>query len=159
MDRKNVELRLGLSLLAVHQFLYERSGGRYGARLGWLPILLLRTRGRRSGQTRTAALTYVRDGDAYAVVGSKGGSDSPPAWLLNLEAQPEVEVQVGTRAFPARARIATAAEQRRLWARAVELWPGYAGYQRKTERKIPIVLLEPATSRRPSSGKRPGKAR
>src|SRR4030081_3080038 len=106
---------LGLRLLGLHQLVYERSGGIIGHRLGDIRMLLLRTRGRKSGEQRTAALLYLEDGNRYIVVGSKGGSDTPPAWLLNLESDPEVEVQVGTRRFAAKARRATAAERRCLW--------------------------------------------
>src|ERR1700687_2989656 len=93
---------VGLRLLAVHQFFYELSGGRIGARIGRLAMLLLRTTGRKTGHLRTAALLYQRDGDHFVVVGSKAGSDAPPGWLLNLKAIPEVGVQVGTKRFAAK---------------------------------------------------------
>src|SRR5262245_29955879 len=93
-------------LLAVHQWLYEVSDGRIGAMLGGRPMLLLRTIGRRSGQPRTAALLYVRDGDAYAVVASKGGAPQHPAWFHNLISRPDVEIQVGRQRIPMRARVA-----------------------------------------------------
>lgn len=135
---------LGLRILGVHQFIYERSGGRIGRRLGKAPMLLLETRGRKTGRTRTVALLYHRDRDDYVVVGSLGGSDTPPAWLLNLQATPEVGVQVGTERFPARARVASADERRRLWAELTRLWPNYDRYQTQTTREIPVVILEPA---------------
>ena len=135
---------VGLQLLHLHQRAYELTGGRWGHRFGRLQTLLLRTTGRRSGQQRTAALLYHRDGDRLIVVGSKGGSDTPPGWLLNLQAQPDVEVQVGTHRFPARARVATGAEQRRLWPVMTALWPDYERYQAQTGRRIPLVVLEPA---------------
>lgn len=134
---------VGLSLLHVHQWAYELTGGRWGHGIGRLRTLLLRTTGRRSGRRRTVALLYQRDGDRLIVVGSKGGSDTPPGWLLNLQAQPDVEVQVGTRRFPARARVATADEQRRLWPVMTRLWPDYERYQSQTNRRIPLVILEP----------------
>lgn len=133
---------VGLRALALHQFIYERSGGRIGERIGRVSMLLLRTTGRKTGQQRTAALLYHRDGDDHVVVGSKGGSDTPPAWLLNLQASPEVEVQVGTRRFNARARIATDAERRRLWPEVTRIWPQYDRYQSQTARTIPLVILE-----------------
>ncbi len=133
---------VGIRLLAVHQRLYEVSGGRIGHQLGHLRTLLLRTTGRRSGQGRTAALVYHQDGQRFVVVGSRGGSDRPPGWLLNLLADPDVEVQVGTRRFPARGRVATAAEQQRLWPVMTALWPDYERYQRQTSRRIPLVILE-----------------
>ncbi|HAF20270.1 MAG TPA: nitroreductase family deazaflavin-dependent oxidoreductase [Chloroflexi bacterium] len=137
---------LGLRALALHQFVYEISGGRIGKRIGKAPMLLLRTTGRKSGVPRTAALLYHRDGGNYVVVGSKGGSDLPPAWLLNLEGAPEVVVQVGTKRFPARARVASAEEQRRLWPEMTRLWPQYDRYQSQTHRSIPVVILAPEVS-------------
>jgi deazaflavin-dependent oxidoreductase (nitroreductase family) len=140
---------VGLRLLALHQLVYEMSGGRIGERVGRTSMLLLRTTGRRTGKVRTAALLYHLDHDHYVVVGSKGGSDTPPAWLLNLQAQPEVEVQVGTRRFRAKARIASAAERLRLWPEVTRLWPQYDRYQSQTRRVIPLVILAP-------SGPQPG---
>jgi len=137
---------LGLRALALHQFVYEISGGRIGERIGKAPMLLLRTTGRKSGLPRTAALLYHRDGGSYVVVGSKGGSDLPPAWLLNLEAAPEVVVQVGTKRFPATARVASAEERRRLWPEMTRLWPQYDRYQSQTRRSIPLVILAPEIS-------------
>jgi deazaflavin-dependent oxidoreductase (nitroreductase family) len=137
---------LGLRVLALHQFIYEKSGGRIGERIGRSPMLLLRTTGRKTGLPRTAALLYHRDGGSYVVVGSKGGSDLPPAWLLNLEAAPDVVVQVGTKRFPARARVASAEERRRLWPEMTRLWPQYERYQSQTRRSIPLVILAPEVS-------------
>jgi deazaflavin-dependent oxidoreductase (nitroreductase family) len=134
---------LGLRVLALHQFVYEVSGGWIGERIGKAPMLLLRTTGRKTGRPRTAALLYHRDGGTYVVVGSKGGSDVPPAWLLNLEAAPDVGVQVGTKRFAARAHVASAEEQRRLWPEMTRLWPQYDRYQSQTSRLIPLIILEP----------------
>ena len=132
---------IGLRILGAHQLIYELSGGRFGERIGRTRMLLLRTRGRKTGRQRTAALLYHRDGDDYIVVGSKGGSDSAPAWLLNLKMAPEVEVQVGPKHFKARARIASASERRRLWPEVVRLWPQYERYQSQTRRSIPLIVL------------------
>jgi len=137
---------VGLRLLSVHQFIYELSGGRIGGHLGRTPMLLLRTTGRKTGHPRTVALLYHRDGDHYVVVGSKGGSDAPPAWLLNLNAIPDVRVQVGTTRFPAKARVASAAEQRRLWSEVTRLYPQFDRYQSQTRRLIPLVILAPIAS-------------
>jgi deazaflavin-dependent oxidoreductase (nitroreductase family) len=134
---------LGLRVLGIHQFIYERTGGRIGRRLGNAPMLLLETTGRTTGKPRTVALLYHRDRDKYVVVGSKGGSDAPPAWLLNLQASPDVEVQIGTERFPARARVANADERRRLWGELTKLWPNYDRYQTQTARQIPVVILAP----------------
>lgn len=130
-------------LLAVHQWLYENSDGRIGATLGGRPMLLLRTVGRRTRQPRTAALLYVRDGDAYVVIASKGGAPQHPAWFHNLIAQPDVEIQVGRDRIAVRARVAEGEERARLWARADEVNQGqYAVYQSRTKRLIPVIVLE-----------------
>ena len=133
----------GLRVLAVHQFVYEHSGGRIGERLGRTPMLLLHTTGRKTRRSRTAALLYYSDGDRYVVVGSKGGSDAPPAWLLDVEAAPDVEVQVGTMRFPATARVLRASERGRLWPHLIRPWPQYDRYQSQTDRVIPLISLVP----------------
>ncbi|WP_026240022.1 nitroreductase family deazaflavin-dependent oxidoreductase [Parafrankia discariae] len=107
-------------------------------------VLLLFTKGRRSGQPRTNALIFQPWKDAYLVVASKGGTPEPPAWFLNLEADPEVEVQIEGDRFAARARVATAEEKPAMWAKMVEAWPDYDDYQAKTARTIPVVVLERA---------------
>ena len=104
--------------------------------------LILTTRGRRSGEARRNPLIYGRHGDDYLVVGSKGGSPQPPAWYLNLEADPEVEVQVLGDRFAARARTATPEERAALWPTMTREWPAYDDYQKRTSREIPIVILE-----------------
>jgi deazaflavin-dependent oxidoreductase (nitroreductase family) len=134
-------------ILAVHQFIYQRSDGRIGHRILGTPTLLLRTTGRRSGARRTNALVYVGDGDDYVVVASKGGDDHPPAWLLNLEAEPNVEVQVGRQRRPATARVVGHDDRDfdRLWRLVNDNNSGrYDGYQAKTERQIPVVVLSPS---------------
>lgn len=141
---------VGLRLLAVHQFIYELSSGRIGNHIGRTPTLLMRTTGRKTGRQRTVALLYHRDGDHYVVVGSKGGSDAPPAWLLNLNAIPDVLVQVGTKAFPATARVASDAERRRLWPEVTRLYPQFDRYQSQTHRLIPLVIIAPARSEVPT---------
>src|SRR5262245_6313407 len=131
-------------LLTVHQWLYETTDGRIGASLGGRPMLLLRTVGRRTGQARTAALLYVRDGEAYAVIASKGGAPQHPAWFHNLTARPDVEIQVGRQRIPVRARLAEGEERARRWARADEVNHGqYRVYQSRRKRVIPVVVLEP----------------
>jgi deazaflavin-dependent oxidoreductase (nitroreductase family) len=138
-----VELVFG-PLLTVHQWLYEQSDGRIGASLGGRPMLLLRTVGRRSGQPRTSALLYVRDGDAYVVIASKGGAPQHPGWFHNLTAEPNVEIQVGRERMAVHARIAKGDERSRLWARADEINQGqYTVYQSRTSREIPVVVLDP----------------
>jgi len=104
--------------------------------------LILTTRGRRTGEARRTALVYGRDGDDYLVVGSKGGAPQPPAWYLNLQADPEVEVQVLGDRFAARARTAAPEERAALWPTMTREWPAYDDYQARTAREIPIVILE-----------------
>ena len=131
-------------LLTVHQWLYESTDGRIGASLGGRPMLLLRTVGRRTREPRTAALLYVRDAKAFAVIASKGGAPQHPGWFHNLTAEPNVEIQVGRERIPVRARIAEGQERSRLWARADDVNQGqYAIYQSRTKRPIPVVVLEP----------------
>jgi deazaflavin-dependent oxidoreductase (nitroreductase family) len=108
------------------------------------PVLLLTTTGRRSGEQRIAPLIYGRHGDDYLVVASKGGAPQPPAWYRNLEADPHVEVQVKADKFEAVARTATPGEKGELWEAMTEIWPDYDAYQRKTDRPIPVVVLERA---------------
>ena len=105
------------------------------------PILILTTKGRKSGEERTNALIFGRHGDDYLVVGSKGGSPTPPAWYLNLVADPEVHVQVKGDRFAAHARTATAEEKPELWKTMTAVWPDYDAYQQRTEREIPVVVL------------------
>jgi deazaflavin-dependent oxidoreductase (nitroreductase family) len=121
---------------------YVDSGGRRGHRWHGADTLLLTTRGRKSGEMRRTALIYGRDGDRYVVVGSKGGSPTHPAWYLNLEAEPDVTVQVGEEILDARARLATPEERPQLWELMTGIWPDYDTYQRKTDREIPVVVIE-----------------
>jgi deazaflavin-dependent oxidoreductase (nitroreductase family) len=107
-------------------------------------ILLLTTTGRKSGEQRTTPLIYGTSGDAFVVVASKGGSPDPPDWYVNLSENPEVEVQVLDDRFRARARTATAEEKPELWEQMVGHWPDYDEYQRRTDREIPVVILERA---------------
>ena len=110
------------------------------------PTLLLSVLGRRSGVWRRSALIYGRAGDAYVVVASKGGAPQDPAWYTNLVAEPSVHVQVMGEKFMARARVAAGDERARLWDEMAEIWPDYNDYQTKTEREIPVVVLDPVAS-------------
>jgi deazaflavin-dependent oxidoreductase (nitroreductase family) len=132
--------------LRVHQFLYERSNGVVGHRLLGVATLLLRTTGRRTGQTRTNALNYVEDDGRYVVVASRGGAPTPPAWLLNLQANPEVEVQIARRRTQCTATVLhhEDPEFARLWGLVNDKNAGrYDAYQRQTDRQIPLVALTP----------------
>lgn len=127
----------------IHPRLYRWTGGRLGGRVMGMPVLLLTTTGRKSGQPRTRALMYLPDGDRYVVIASYLGEPRHPAWWLNLQAHPDAEIQVGSRRIPVRAREADGEERGRLWSAVVETQGDYAEYQRRTERRIPVVVLEP----------------
>ena len=122
---------------------YRETGGDVGH--DWkkgTSILLLTTKGRKSGEQRTTPLIYGTSNGDYAIVASNGGSDQPPGWYANLEAEPEVEVQVLDDSFTAQARTATPDEKAELWGRMVSEWPDYDAYQENTDREIPVVVLE-----------------
>jgi len=126
-----------------HVARYRETGGEVGHvwREG-STVLLLTTVGRRSGEPRTTPLIYAEDGDRYVIVASKGGAPDHPGWFRNLEKTPEVELQVRDEVFPARARTASGEERERLWRKANVVWPHYDEYARKTDREIPVVVLE-----------------
>jgi F420H(2)-dependent quinone reductase len=128
---------------AIHVALYRLTGGKVGGRMGRAPVLLLTATGRKSGKQRTIPLLYGRDGDNLVVIASVGGAPRHPAWYLNLQGQ-EAEVQVGRERLKVRARDAEGEERERLWAQMVAVYPPYAEYQKKTTRRIPVVVLEPA---------------
>jgi deazaflavin-dependent oxidoreductase (nitroreductase family) len=130
--------------VADHIRLYVESDGEQGHHWNGVPTLLLTTRGRRTGKLRRTALIYGRDGDSYLVVASKGGAPEHPNWYLNLLADPRVEVQVGAEKLTARARIATPDEKPARWRTMASIWPDYDNYQTKTDREIPVVVLDPA---------------
>jgi deazaflavin-dependent oxidoreductase (nitroreductase family) len=121
---------------------YEETDGAEGHDWQGTVTLILTTTGRKSGQPRKSALIYQKFGDDYLIVASKGGADEPPAWYLNLEADPKVEVQVQGDKFRAHARTATAAEKPAMWEVMAKTWPAYNDYQKKTSRQIPVVVLE-----------------
>ena len=132
---------------AVHRAIQRLSFGRLGWQVGAMPVIELTTTGRKSGQPRTVFLTSpLRDGEAYVLVASRGGDDHHPAWFLNLRDNPAVHAKIGGGARrPMRARVADAEERARLWPRIAADYKNYAGYQTRTDREIPLVLLEPAT--------------
>ncbi|MFE2866382.1 nitroreductase family deazaflavin-dependent oxidoreductase [Embleya sp. NPDC059259] len=129
--------------VAEHTRTYLASGGTEGHESNGVHTLVLATTGRRTGTPRRTCLIYGTSGGEYVVVASKGGAAENPAWLMNLEAESSVGVQVGTRRFTARARVASSAERASLWAQMVDIFPLYDEYARKTDREIPIVLLTP----------------
>ena len=129
--------------VADHIREYTESGGEQGHEWRGVPTLLLTVRGRKSGVWRRTALIYGRDADNYVVVASKGGDPKHPLWYLNLLDNPDVGLQVGADTLTARARVAEGDERTRLWERMAQIWPDYNAYQTRTDRQIPIVVLEP----------------
>jgi deazaflavin-dependent oxidoreductase (nitroreductase family) len=124
---------------------YRETGGEVGHE--WKKgskILLLTTKGRKTGEPRTTPLIYENAGDAYVIVASKGGAPEDPGWYRNLSKDPAVELQVKDDVFPAHARTAEGEERERLWKLAAKQWPDYDAYQTKTDREIPVVVLERA---------------
>jgi len=126
---------------AAHSFWYRLTGGRVGGKVSGAPVLLLTTTGRKSGKRRTTPLLYLRDGETIVIVASNGGRDVHPAWWLNLQTNPEADVQLGKARSPLIASKASAEERARLWPLLVEMYPGYGDYQKRTKRQIPVVIL------------------
>jgi deazaflavin-dependent oxidoreductase (nitroreductase family) len=134
------------SLTTLHIACYRATGGVIGHRLGPLPNLLLTTRGRRSGRSRTTALTYIQADGLLGLVASNFGSRTAPHWYRNLQEHPEATVQLKRRRWLVRARPATPEEHERLWTAALAIWPAWAGYAERAQREIPIVVLVPTAS-------------
>ncbi|MCW3032566.1 MAG: hypothetical protein QOK19_514 [Solirubrobacteraceae bacterium] len=131
-------------LMGGHATVYRLTGGLVGHRFpGAPPMLLLDHVGARSGARRTSPLVYARDGENVILVASKGGYPKNPAWLHNLMANPDTTVQIGHSRRPVHARVATDAEREHLWPLVVGVYSGYADYQKRTDRQIPLVVLEP----------------
>jgi deazaflavin-dependent oxidoreductase (nitroreductase family) len=133
-------------VLRLHERLYKATDGRIGHKMIGVPTLLLRSTGRRSGETRTNALVYARDGADYLVVASNGGADKDPAWIFNLRADPEVEIQIGRERQKASARILAPGDPdyARLWKIVDESnHKRYGAYQEQTSRPIPVVVVTP----------------
>lgn len=128
--------------VADHIKRYVDTDGAEGHEWRGVPTLLLTTKGRKSGLLRRSALIYGRDGDSLLLVASVGGAPKHPQWYLNLTSDPTVQVQVGADKFTATARTADADEQARLWPVMTAIWPSYDDYQARTERHIPIVILD-----------------
>lgn len=145
---QGMKLAIGSPIMKVMQrantWLYRASGGKLGASMRGAPVLLLTTRGRKSGQPRTVPLIYLRDGDDYAIVASKGGWPEHPLWYQNLQAHPEVQIEVGGEKSPRIARTANQEERARLWPKLVALYADYDSYQSWSDREIPVVILSRA---------------
>ena len=140
-DRRWDAIRQAIKL---HTFLYRATRGRVGHTFrGGPPMLLLDHLGARSAVKRTTPLVYLRDGENVVLIASKGGHPRHPAWFHNLQAHPDTTIQIGARRSAVRARVADPQERARLWPKAVDVYAGYAAYQERTQREIPLVILEP----------------
>jgi deazaflavin-dependent oxidoreductase (nitroreductase family) len=131
------------SWVKTHIQSYVKSNGKQGHQWRGLPTLLLTTKGRKTGKLRRTALIYGQNGPNYLLVASDGGAPAHPAWYLNLVDNPQVQLQVGEAKLTARARTATPKEKPRLWQLMTKIYPTYDKYQTKTDREIPVVVLEP----------------
>ncbi|HEX7975557.1 MAG TPA: nitroreductase family deazaflavin-dependent oxidoreductase [Anaerolineales bacterium] len=127
----------------VSVFLYRSTGGLLGGRIRGFNVLLLTTTGRKTGRQRTTPLGYLREGDSYVIIASNAGQKRNPGWYFNLQQNPLVQVQIGGRVLNARALTAQGDQRRQLWSRVVAEMPGYANYQKHTQREIPLVVLTP----------------
>jgi F420H(2)-dependent quinone reductase len=131
-------------MMGAHELVYRASDGLIGHRFpGFPPVLLLDHVGAKSGIRRTTPLAYVEEGDDVVLVASKGGHPRNPAWFHNLRANPDTTVQIGRERRAVHARVAGPDERARLWPKAVAAYAGYRGYQERTRRQIPLVILEP----------------
>ena len=128
---------------AVHVFVYRLSGGKIAGEIRGFRLLLLTTTGRKSGKMRTIPLGYFEHDGGYITIGSNAGSASHPAWFRNLRNHPQATIQVKDRRLEVRAETAEGDERGRLWARLMEVAPGYANYAKRTNRQIPLVILRP----------------
>ena len=128
----------------VHARLYRATGGLVGGKMQGMPVLLLTTRGRKSGEPRTVALMYLPRGDAAVVIASNAGEPKHPAWWLNLLAEPRAEIERGGARETVTAREAQGDERERIWKDLAGINSAYTTYQSRTERQIPVVVLEPA---------------
>jgi deazaflavin-dependent oxidoreductase (nitroreductase family) len=130
-------------LSKTHLAVQRLSRGQLLGRVAGMPVLLLTTTGRRSGKARTTPLTFFRDGANLVVIASNGGADRPPDWSLNLQQNPRAVVKIGTDKLTVQARTASAEERERLWVGITATYSGYARYQKKTARQIPVLILTP----------------
>jgi deazaflavin-dependent oxidoreductase (nitroreductase family) len=134
---------VGRRFYRMHRFVYQKSNGRIGHRSPAGPMLLLTTVGRKSGQRRTTPLLYMPQGEGFVVVGSNGGRDQPPAWILNVATTPKVDLQVGRRKLTADARILTEDEKTAIWPTLTTHYKGWSDYQQLTERELNVVSFIP----------------
>lgn len=138
----------------IHVSLFRATDGRIGGRMVGSPVLLLVTTGRKTGLKRTTPLLYLDDGGRYAIVASNGGAPKHPVWWLNLRADPEATVEIGGRKARVRATRAQGEERARLWKGLVRMYGPYETYQKRTDREIPVILLEPVEQNGPTPTER-----
>ncbi len=134
-------------ILKIAVYLYNVLGGRIGGKMGKMPVLLLTTTGRKTGKQRTLPLIYIMDGSAYVITASAGGADKHPGWFFNIRSNPQVVIQVKDTQIKVTAEIAGPEKKSELWARLVAVAPNFAGYQKRTSRDIPMVILHPVEER------------
>ena len=140
----NLKDEVGKVVNVIHRSLVHATGGKVGGKVMGMPVVVLHHTGRTSGKARTSMLTApIVDGDTVVLVASWGGDDRHPQWYRNITANPDVEIELHGQRRPMRARTASEGEKAGLWPRVVSAYKGYAGYQEKTEREIPLVILEP----------------
>jgi deazaflavin-dependent oxidoreductase (nitroreductase family) len=135
--------KLFSSIFSIVVFLYRLTGGKVGGKVQGLSVLLLTTTGRKTGKKRTTPLGYFEHDGSYVIIASNAGFDLHPAWFHNLRSNPQVSVQIKDKQLTAIAETADPELRKQLWAKLTELAPGYAGYQKRTTREIPIVILHP----------------
>jgi len=141
VDKAKVKDVLARAVTTLHTQVYKRTGGKVGAKVGKTTMGLLTTTGRKSGQPRTTPLNIVADGDRWLLVASYGGDDRDPQWFKNLQSNPQATIQFGGETIAVRATVASDEEKKALWPKVVDSYKGYEGYQRKTSRDIPVVVL------------------
>jgi len=134
-------------IFKVMVFLYNVSGGRIGGKMGKAPVLLLTTTGRKTGKQRTLPLIYIMDDSAYVITASAGGADKHPGWFFNTRSNPQATIQVKDAHIKVKAEVAGQEKKSELWARLVEVAPNFAGYEKRTSREIPMVILHPVEER------------
>ena len=137
-------MKLFLKLvLSIYIFLYRLTNGAIGGRMAGLDVLLLTTKGRKTGQPRTSPLGYFKQDGNFVVIASNGGADQNPAWFYNLKSNPQVTVQIGKEQLKAKAEVVDAQKRTQMWADLVKMAPTYGRYEQSTKRQIPLVILQP----------------
>jgi F420H(2)-dependent quinone reductase len=141
VDKSKLKDVFARTVTALHTQVYKLTGGKVGGTAGNTTMGLLTTTGRKSGRPRTTPLNIIGDGERWLLVASYGGDDRDPQWFKNLRSNPEATIQLGAATIPVRATVASDEEKRALWPRVLSSYKGYEGYQRKTSRDIPVVIL------------------